>query len=300
MSTEIHQPRNLRLSLVMCTRDRAARLPRTLAALEQLETGVEFELVIVDNGSVDATAQVLREFQRRSKHSVRVLTEPRPGLCTARNRGWRSCRADIVGFVDDDCYPAHDFVTSLDRSFADPNVGYVGGKVTLFDQADLPLTIQLHDELIEMLPGTFVRAGLIHGANMAFRTSVLESLNGFDECLGAGTPTRSGGDADAIARATILGHRGRYDPLVVVAHHHRRRTELERDHLAQGYSIGRGAFHVKGLLNLKTRPVFFKPVLYHVVSQYRRRRFVTLLQELRGALTYVCLRALRAVQHRRT
>ena len=80
------------LSLVVCTRDRGAYLGACLDAVARVRAGVPWELVVVDNGSRDATPAVLRAFARTAPVRVTLVHEPRPGLARARNagnvRGW--------------------------------------------------------------------------------------------------------------------------------------------------------------------------------------------------------------------
>ena len=102
-----------RVSIVLSTRNRAGFLPEALRSHEQIITDVPWELVVVDNGSTDATRQVLREFARTTRITFRTVTESRPGLSCARNTGWRTAEGDLIAFTDDDCYPAADFVTAM-------------------------------------------------------------------------------------------------------------------------------------------------------------------------------------------
>jgi len=237
-----------RLSIVLSTRDRAAFLPDALRALERIESPAPWELIVVDNGSTDATPDVLRAFAASTRVAFRAVHEPRPGLSRARNAGWRAATADVIAFTDDDCYPAPDFVDAWLACFTDPAVGYAGGRITLHDPADAPVTIQLLDTPVEFVPRTFARAGVIQGANMAARRTVLDALGGFDERLGAGTPFPSE-DLDFVSRAAAAGWAGRYDPRPSVAHHHRRRTPEQVEALRRGYDLGRGAYYAKCLLD---------------------------------------------------
>ena len=96
----------------------------------------------------------------------------------------------------------------LDRivgCFEEASLGFVGGRVLLFDPTDFPITIQELDHRVEIEPCAFVPAGLIHGANFAFRREVLEAIGGFDPGFGAGTPGFACEDVDAVARAAAAG-----------------------------------------------------------------------------------------------
>ena len=211
------------LSLVVCTRNRAAFLGPFFEAIEAIRTRHQWELILVDNGSSDDTPRLLREFAERAPMPVRVVRDELPGLGHARNCGWTVARGPIVSFTDDDCYTRHDYVDRMLEAFDDPTVGFVGGRVTLHDPEDLPVTIRTETEPLEFPAGRFIYPGQIHGANFAFRLEVLQRIGGFDWWLGAGTPYPSE-DCDVLLRSALAGYLGRYVPAVEVAHHHRRRT----------------------------------------------------------------------------
>ena len=286
--TSTDAPATPAISIVMCTRNRAARLGSTLRSYERLDFDGPWELVVVMNGTTDATPQVVEEFRARTTLPMVVLDQPKPGLCAARNVGWRRSRGAVVAFVDDDCYPAADFLTELRSAFGDAAHGFVGGQMLLYDATDLPyLSIQADANRFELPPRSMVRAGLIHGGNMAFRRAVLESIGGFDERLGAGTPLMSGGDIDALSQASAAGYAGVYEPRVVVHHHHGRKTSEEGRRVMSGYDVGRGAFFVKCLLDPRRRGLYAGPILRRLAGHLARRRFHVLRSELRGAYRYL-------------
>jgi glycosyltransferase involved in cell wall biosynthesis len=87
-----------RVSAVMPTRDRRGLLARALASIEA-QRFRDFEVVVVDDGSVDGTASWLRARQP----PVSLVEIRRPGgAAAARNRGVESARGEIVAFLDDD------------------------------------------------------------------------------------------------------------------------------------------------------------------------------------------------------
>ena len=280
-----------RVSIVLSTRNRAGLLAEALHSHERTTTDVPWELVVVDNGSTDATPQVLREFARGTGIALRTVVEPRRGLSCARNTGWRTARGDLVAFTDDDCYPAPGFVSAIAECFGDANLDYLGGRITLHDPADAGVTIQLRDTPLVIEPHSFVPAGLIQGANMAARRRVLDTLGGFDEVLGAGTPYPSE-DVDFVSRAAAAGFHGTYDPRPVVAHHHRRRTPEQVEALRRSYDVGRGAFYAKSLLDPLRREftwrVWAKSVMRNLSAfMGSERARAQLWGEFGGALGYL-------------
>ena len=75
------------------------------------------------------------------------------------------------------------------------------------------------------------------GANMAFRTAVLQASGGFDQALGPGTPTRSGEDLAMFLELLMAGHQLGYEPTAIIEHQHRT-TMADLDRQIYGYGIG--------------------------------------------------------------
>jgi GT2 family glycosyltransferase len=154
-----------------------------------------------------------------------------------------------VAFSDDDCYPARDYLAQMLACFRERPLGFVGGRVLPFDPADAEIGTQVRGERVDLHPRAYVRPGVIHGANFAFRREALERIGGFDERFGAGTALASAEDTDALARVLAAGWAGAYDPRPVVHHHHGRRHRAEVVSVERGYGIGAGAYHMKCLLD---------------------------------------------------
>jgi glycosyltransferase involved in cell wall biosynthesis len=272
----------MRLSVVVCTRGRPAQLGECLERFRGLSSAAAWELVVVDNGPGDGTSEVLRRYRSEARHPVTVVEEPKPGLGRARNRGWEAAGGELIAYTDDDCYPAHDYLDRIVECFQDRSLGFLGGRVLLFDPTDFPITIQELDRRVDIEPGAFVPAGLIHGANFAFRRTVLGAIGGFDPGFGAGTPFACE-DVDALARAAAAGWRGAYDPRPLVYHHHGRKTREEALRLRRVYDVARGAYYLKCILNPAMRRRYLGTWLRLAASQRPRRT----AGEIRGALAYL-------------
>jgi cellulose synthase/poly-beta-1,6-N-acetylglucosamine synthase-like glycosyltransferase len=81
------------------------------------------EILVVDNGSTDGTAALIRS------RPVRYLREEGRGVSNARNRGIAESEGEICAFVDADCIVEPQWLTELVRPFEDPEVGSVGGNL---------------------------------------------------------------------------------------------------------------------------------------------------------------------------
>jgi GT2 family glycosyltransferase len=229
-----------RVAVVVCSRDRATLLAEALPGVRAALTDDD-ELVVVDSASRDqSVADVGRA------HGVDVVRVDQPGLSRARNAGWRATTAPVVLFTDDDCRPAREWRDAARRALtADDTVGAVWGSVAseggsaggfdlLHDDSRSPVEATLDSDLI----------AIGHGANMAFRRDVLESLDGFDEALGVGALLASAEDKDMFWRVLRAGWRVRSAPDMVVAHV-RWRDNREALRQMYRYGVGAGALAVK-------------------------------------------------------
>jgi len=287
MVYELNGLSEIAISLVICTRNRSKYLSEMLNSLKRLNASPNaFEIVIVNNGSSDDTANLLAAFLDTFEGNIRVVDEPRAGLSIARNTGWRLATGKYIAFTDDDCYPAADLLEATIASFEKYGADYLGGRVLLHDPDDAPVTIQLREDLVFLEPGGFIEAGLIHGANFCMKRTLLESLGGFDPLFGAGGRLRSGEDTDIMIRASANGFKGVYDPTLVVSHHHRRRTQDEVAGLYRSYAYGRGALTAKAMTDKKTRKLYGKRAYWRCRSFIRDGQWSELTGEMRGAIDY--------------
>ena len=272
------------ISLIIATRNRASQLARCLQAVKDIRFERPWELTIVDNDSSDNTADVVQKFVNEAAIPVSYVCEPVRGLSNARNAGLKAARGDILAFTDDDCYPASDFLTEIWRAFVDhPSLGYIGGRILLHDPADYRITFNESTAPRLFPKNSYLAAGDIQGANMAFRKSTLEEIGGFDPLFGAGAMF-SAEDIDAAARASMKGWVGKYCPEVVVRHHHGRKA-ADVPGLWKSYAIGRGAYHMKLLLK-SGRFMWFAKAIYRVrYRSYELSRW-TIFWEQVGALGY--------------
>jgi len=123
----------LGVSVVICTHNGAKRLPQTLAHLraQQVPEDLDWEIILVDNASVDTTADVARACWREiTRVQLRVVYEPRLGVSNARVRGLAEARYDLVTFVDDDNWVCSRWVATVSRAMSSsPRLGAMAGLI---------------------------------------------------------------------------------------------------------------------------------------------------------------------------
>ncbi|MFZ1107933.1 MAG: glycosyltransferase [Rhodomicrobium sp.] len=280
------------LSVVVCTRNRAAQLANALNYWAELAPKSSWELVLVDNGSTDATPQIIAKAQERIP-ALHYVLEPRIGLGAARDRGWREARGAIIAFTDDDCYPSAGYVDDYVEAFRrGPDAGYMGGRILLWDEDDVRLTVDYREIAEEIAPYCFLPAGVLQGANLAFRRETLEKIGGVDPELGAGTPFPCE-DIDLVAAAAWAGFKGKFDPSPLVYHHHGRKA-CDYDRIMRSYDKGRGAYYAKYILRKGSSGVYLRAWLRSIldcvkqaVKQRNTSSFVRPAFELYGAGRYL-------------
>lgn len=238
------------ISIVLSTYNRSDALRNCLCWLNDCEVPSEasVELVVVDNNSVDDTRAVVEQFGRVAKFNVVYVFESRQGVSFARNSGIAAASGDLLVFIDDDCLAAGDWLIEVKKTFdQDELLAGAGGRVELYDERDLPLTIRTSSERARAAPSNLF--SLVLGCNMCFRRSAIESVGLFDERFGVGTKLQSAEDSDYIYRGIKAGLKIDYVPEILVFHAHGRRTQDAVGKLAKGYVVGRGAFYAKNILS---------------------------------------------------
>jgi cellulose synthase/poly-beta-1,6-N-acetylglucosamine synthase-like glycosyltransferase len=174
----------------------------------------EYEVVVVDNGSTDATPAIVQGYGP----PVRLLRETAiRGSYAARNAGIEGSRAAILAFTDADCIPESTWLTRLLEPFGEPSVGCVGGEIVGTE----PTTAA---EAYAARRGILSQRGTLRNsyrpffqtANVAYRREVFAQIGLFEPCL------ESGGDADLCWRMQEqTGWKMHFQETAIVQHHHR-------------------------------------------------------------------------------
>jgi glycosyltransferase involved in cell wall biosynthesis len=165
----------------------------------------DYEVVVVDDGSTDGTAETAREFAARSRGNFVVVAQPRnAGPAAARNAGLRAARADVVAFTDADCEAAADWLErGLARFDAEPEIAAVEGRTDPKGETGT-LTHQMRND----------SGGLWMTCNMLYRRSALDDVGGFDERFRLAFLE----DSDVALGVQERGGVIAWDPNVVVRH----------------------------------------------------------------------------------
>lgn len=220
------------LTVVIATYNRAELLEGALRALasQEVAASLKWEVVVVDNNSYDATAQVVTAFSKTAVIPVRYVFEPQQGVSHARNRGIAEAGGSILAFTDDDVLPAPDWIAQVVAAIGRWSAHGVGGRILPRWEAAPPQWLTANRHLLNrltvmdfgesrLLPFPMQDRPQVWGANMAFRRELFETVGGFDSHVGmVGTKLFRGEDVELINRALARGLRIAYDPALTVLH----------------------------------------------------------------------------------
>jgi glycosyltransferase involved in cell wall biosynthesis len=184
------------VSVVVPTHNRARLLSRTLRSI-CAQQAVDFEVVVVDDGSTDDTATVAAAADAR----VKVISNPRPcGVSAARNIGIGAARGDWIAFCDDDDLWAPDKLAAQLSAADDARLGWVySGDVNVDYESRVLFGLPPHRpaEVTELLRRhNPLSSG---GSNIVIRADVLAATGGFNPEL------RRTEDWDLWLRLTATG-----------------------------------------------------------------------------------------------
>jgi glycosyltransferase involved in cell wall biosynthesis len=248
-----------------------------------------WELIIVNSASTDGTGEMLSEWSKRTTVTTTIVTLDRPGQGRARNAGAARAAGDLLVYTDDDCYVEPDLLLQINRVFEDPTIGYMGGRVLLFDPTDCPETIKTSDSPEQYPPYSYYDSASLLGANMTVRSHVLLQVGGFDSLLGPGAPLPCADETDMFARASASGWTGVYDPGPTVHHHHGRK-QSEIASYRSSYEYAGGAYLLKQVVYGSLKKLYLKHTYWAFRSLICVGRYRTILRYLLGAAKYLSLR----------
>ena len=188
----------------------------------------DYEVILVDDGSTDATAQIASLYP-----NVRYVRQPHHGLSVARNSGIASATGEVIAFTDADCRADEDWLYCLVGGLVNDQFAGIGGPNFLPAEDSAvaaavmvspggPAHVMLTDRLAEHIPG----------CNMAFYKWALEEAGNFDPIF-----TAAGDDVDICWRLQQRGYQIGFSPAALVWHH-RRATVWAYLKQQQGYGEG--------------------------------------------------------------
>lgn len=211
------------ISVVVPTYRRPQLVDRCLTSLAKQDSS-RFEVIVVDDGSGDATAAVLEEWVVRFSE-LRVFTQPENrGPAAARNRGIQEARASRILFLDDDIVAPEDLVTrhlEAHAAIEDGDVGVLGRVDWEPGLRVTPFMRWLDRSGLQFAYETWLQPGPVHppyGAfytcNLSMSRDLLVAAGGFDQRF----PYPAYEDIEIAYRLTDRGFRLVYVPEALAFH----------------------------------------------------------------------------------
>ncbi|MEA4907336.1 MAG: glycosyltransferase [Anaerolineaceae bacterium] len=187
-----------------------------------------FEIIVVENGSTDATSDIV------ARYPVRLLHSAKRGPAAARNLGAANSQADILAFTDADCTADPHWLAELVTLYRDAAIGGVGG--TILAPQDSPQNFVerfSHDfpPLVNFITGEHEFLPHLYTPNASYRRHLFEQVDGFNEQL------LTTEDVDLAWRLQLqTGIRIEYCADAIIYHHHRStRQGLARQYRHYGF-----------------------------------------------------------------
>ncbi|MFZ5978503.1 MAG: glycosyltransferase family 2 protein [Bacteroidota bacterium] len=241
----------IKISVVICTYNRAAYIAAALESLVQQTFNKNwFEVIVVNNNSTDNTEQICKKFiADHSQYAFYFLNETQQGASFARNTGADLAKGSLLCFMDDDAIADSDYLEKIVDFFeTHTDAGGLGGRIIPKYIPEEPKWMSYY---VASLVGNFDYSNNIcvfqQGkypleSNMIIRTADFKAIGGFNKNLpGVVGTMRIGGEGkDFFYRLQALGKKIYYHPGIIV-HHVVEVNKLTKEYMYRVASgIGRG------------------------------------------------------------
>jgi len=199
------------ISVIVPAYNAAETLGKCLAALlDQSIPRSEYEVIVVDDGSTDATQEVVEQY------GVHLLTQANQGPAAARNLGVSHARGEILLFTDADCVPAWNWIEAMIAAFADPEIFGAKGVYKTQQRELIARFVQLEyeDKYDKMRQEEYI--DFIDTYSAGYRHGIFAENSGFDPVF----PQASGEDVEFSYRLAEQGYKMVFVPQAAVYHRH--------------------------------------------------------------------------------
>ena len=222
------------LSVIIPTRNRVSLLKNALFSItKQTFPSDQFEVIVVDNGSTDETAEICEEYKSKLPGFQRIYDEC-PGLHVGRHLGLKHARGEILVYADDDIEAFPTWLEGIAEAFEDKDVALVGGKNLPKFETEPPdwlmkMWLQAHPEgkvlgsLSILDLGDSIKdinPSYVFGCNFSIRKSILLETDGFHPDAMPQELIKYRGDGESYVSRYVLekGYKTLYHPKVSVYH----------------------------------------------------------------------------------
>ena len=219
---------SLKVSVIVPVKDMAKTVDACLKALlsqQSVRYDHEYEVIVVDDGSSDQSAEVSRRL------GVRVHQQENAGPAAARNAGARLARGIILAFTDADCVPDPQWVVNILKAFSNPAVVGIKGIYRTQQKEVVARFVQQEYAYKYERMAQLDKIDFIDTYSAAYRKDIFLQNNGFDERF----PKSSVEDQEFSFRLAAKGYRLEFHPELVVRHIH---DKTLKEYFQRKYKIG--------------------------------------------------------------
>ncbi|MBI3602294.1 MAG: glycosyltransferase [Candidatus Omnitrophica bacterium] len=199
------------VSVIVPAYNACKTIGQTLKALAQQDYAEAFEIIVVDDGSSDQTAEVIHSFA-----NARYVHQPHAGPAAARNHGASLAKGRMLAFTDADCIPHKDWLSQLMGGFVAGDVAVVMGSYGITNSENLLAycvyreILFRHQHLLPDFPKVF------GSYNVCIQRHVFEHVGGFSTAY----RYASGEDNDLSYKIIESGWRIYFERNALVDHFH--------------------------------------------------------------------------------
>jgi cellulose synthase/poly-beta-1,6-N-acetylglucosamine synthase-like glycosyltransferase len=204
-------PETKSASIIIPTFNGSSRIENCLGSLVKQTAGRNVEILVVDDGSTDNTANVIR-----GHSSVRLIVQANAGPASARNRGAVEAQGEILLFTDDDCVPMPDWLEAMLGPFRDPEVVGAKGIYRTHQKSLVARFVQIEYEDKYRLMAGQPTVDFIDTYSAAFRRDRFLEMSGYDTSF----PVACAEDIELSYRMSARGWRMKFAPAAIVYHTH--------------------------------------------------------------------------------
>ena len=198
-------------SIIIPTFNGASRIGNCLDSLVKQTAGRNVEILVVDDGSTDNIANVVRGYS-----SLRLVSQANAGPASARNRGALEARGKILLFTDDDCVPMPEWLDAMLGPFKDPEVVGAKGVYRTHQKSLAARFVQIEYEDKYRLMAGLSSIDFIDTYSAGFRRDRFLEMTGYDTSF----PVACAEDIELSYRMSARGWKMRFVPAAIVYHTH--------------------------------------------------------------------------------
>jgi GT2 family glycosyltransferase len=247
------------LSIIILTWNSKDYIEKCLDSIYRFIKDISFEVIVVDNASIDGTIEILDEYKLKNKNLKCIFLNKNHGTTYPRNLAIKKANGDYVLFLDSDTELVMDIENLLNDFDKFENVGAVAPRLIYRNGTIQPNCKKfpvLHEKILKYLSGVFEKIGnSLELYNRYIYSVNFKNIIPVDYCISAGLLTKrdiledvglfdeaifyAPEDVDLCLRMWLKGYKVLYDPNVKIIHYTQR---ISKRNLKIGIS------HFKGLI----------------------------------------------------